>query len=313
MKHYLISRASQAAIVVFGVTIVSFLVLRLVPGNPAIVLLGDHYTPARAEALDRALGLNKPFWYQYGLFIVHLFEGNLGTSIYYGQSVTSLAFGRLPVTIWLGAYSTVLALIISVPLASVSVLRPDKFVDQTVRVVFLVLFAMPSFWLGVLLSLFLGLHAHLFPVGGYGTGFFGHLDSMFLPSLTIALWFSAILIRTLRSSMLTALGSDFIDTAKAKGLSHWRIHIRHVVRNALISAVSLIGINLAFLITGTVIIENVFFLPGLGQLLVASIANRDLSVVQGLVFVFGMCVVAVSFVTDVLYALVDPRVTLTEG
>ena len=246
MRRYLVSRTVQAAIVVFGVTIVSFLVLRLVPGNPAVILLGDHYTPARAAALDRQLGLLKPFWDQYGLFIAHLFEGNLGTSIYYGQSVSSLVLARLPVTMWLGVYSTVLALLISVPLASASVLRPNKSLDQVVRFGFLVLFAMPSFWLGLLLILVLGLHAHLFPVGGYGTGFFGHLYSMFLPSLTIALWFSAIFIRMLRNTMLGVLGSDFIDTAKAKGLSHWRIHLRHVVRNSLISAISLIGINVAF-------------------------------------------------------------------
>jgi peptide/nickel transport system permease protein len=310
MRRYVLSRLWQAVIVVFGVTIVAFFVLRLVPGNPALVLLGVHYTPARAAALDQQLGLNKPVFSQYLLFMGHLFEGNLGQSVYYGQSVTSLVLQRLPVTIWLGAYSTLLALIISIPLASLSALRPGGFVDQVIRVLFLIVFSMPSFWLGVLLILWLGLHAHIFPVAGYGSGLFGHVKSMFLPSLTIALWFSAILIRTLRNSMLTALQSEFIDTARAKGLSVWRIHTRHVVRNSLISAVSLIGINLAYLISGTVIIENVFALPGIGQLLVASIDDRDLSVVQGLVFLFGLCVVLVSFVSDMLYAWIDPRITL---
>jgi peptide/nickel transport system permease protein len=307
--RWLLGRLGQAVIVVLGVTIVAFFVLRLVPGNPAIVLLGVHYTPARAAALEHQLGLDRPVLGQYWLFIRHLFVGDLGHSVYYGKSVTSMVLDRLPVTIWLGAYSTLLALVISVPLASLSVLRPGGVLDHGVRVLFLVVFAIPSFWLGLLLILWLGLHAHVFPVGGYGAGFSGHLKSMFLPSLTIALWFSAILIRTLRNSMLAARGAEHIDTARAKGLSAWRIHLRHVVRNSLISAVSLIGINLAYLISGTVIIENVFALPGVGQLMVASIDNRDLSVVQGLVFLFGLCVVIVSFVSDLLYAWIDPRIT----
>jgi peptide/nickel transport system permease protein len=311
MRRYLINRLWQAVLVVFGVTVLSFFILRLVPGNPAIVLLGVHYTPARAAALNHQLGFDRPVWSQYLLFMGHLFVGNLGTSVYYGKSVASLVAARVPVTLWLGVYSTLLAVLISVPLASVSVLRPNKLVDQVVRLLFLIVFAMPSFWLGVLLILWLGLHAHLFPVAGFGQGFFGHVSSMFLPSLTIALWFSAILIRTLRNSMLSALGSEFIDTARAKGLSAWRIHSRHVVRNSLISAISLIGINLAYLISGTVIIENVFALPGLGQLLVASINDRDLAVVQGLVLLFGICVVLVSLVSDALYAWVDPRIVLS--
>jgi peptide/nickel transport system permease protein len=310
MSRYFLSRLGHAVIVVFGVTIIAFFVLRLVPGDPAVVLLGTHYTPARAAALDRQLGLSRPLLSEYGLFMKHLVQGNLGTSIYYGQSVRSLVLARLPVTLWLAAYSTVLSLLISVPLASLSALRPDGVADQIVRGIFLVMLAMPSFLLGVLLALWLGLHAHLFPVAGYGSGFFGHLDSLFLPSITIALWFSAILIRTLRNSMLATLSADFVDTAKAKGLSRWRIHMRHVLRNSLIAMVSLVGINLAYLISSTVIIENVFALPGLGQLLVASINDRDLAVVQGLVFLFGFAVVVVNLFTDLLYARLDPRITL---
>lgn len=310
MQRYLVTRLWQAVLVIFGVTVLAFFILRLVPGNPAIVLLGDHYTPARAARLEHQLGLDRTVWSQYLLFMGHLFTGNLGHSVYYGRAVSSLVSERLPVTLWLGVYSTALALVISVPLASLSVLKPGGILDQLVRLVFLVVFAMPSFWLGVLLIVWLGLHAQLFPVAGFGTGFGGHVRSMFLPSLTVALWFSAILIRTLRNSMLSALQSEFIDTAKAKGLSAWRIHLRHVVRTSLISAISLIGINLAYLISGTVVTENVFALPGLGQLLVASINDRDLAVVQGLVLLFGVCVVLVSLLSDLLYAWVDPRIRL---
>ena len=301
-------RTLQAIPVILGVTIISFFVLRLIPGDPTTVMLGTHWTPARAAQLRANLGLNKPIWDQYYLFMDHLAHGNLGDSVYYRSPVAHLIAQRLPVTLWLAAYATVIAVLMSVPLATISALRKNGVVDQSVRATFLVTFAMPPFWVGLILILLLSLHVHAFPVSGYGSGFFGHLYDLFLPSLTIALGFSAILIRTLRNGILGVLRADYIDTAKAKGLSRQRLLRRHVLRNAMLTAVTVLGVNLSFLIGSTVIIENVFALPGLGQLLASSIFTRDLSVVQGITLVFGILVVTINLLTDVAYAALDPRV-----
>lgn len=302
-------RTLQAIPVVLGVTIISFFVLRLIPGDPTVVMLGTHWTPARAAELRQNLGLNKPIWEQYYLFMNHLFHGDLGASLYYRAPVAHLITQRLPVTLWLAVYATVLAVLISVPLATISALRKNGVVDQGVRATFLLAFAMPPFWVGLVLILLLSLDLHVFPVSGYGSGFVEHVYNLFLPALTISLGFAAILIRTLRNGILGILRADYIDTARAKGLARGRLLRRHVLRNAMLSAVTVLGVNLSFLIGSTVVIENVFALPGLGQLLASSITTRDLSVVQGIVLVFGILVVVINILTDVAYAALDPRVT----
>ncbi len=307
--RFLRGRLLQSIPVLFGVTVVAFFILRLIPGDPTAVMLGAHYTPERGAALRHNLGLDRSILTQYWLFIKHLAHLDLGDSIYYRRSVQALISDRLPVTLWLAVYSTILAVIISIPLATISALRRNGVVDQTVRVGFLLIFAMPPFWVGLVLVLLFGVTLHVFPVSGYGEGFTGHLYNLFLPAVTIALGFSAILIRTLRGSILHVLRADFLDTARAKGISRARILNRHVLRNALISAVTVIGVNLAYLVGSTVIIENVFALPGLGQLLAFSISTRDLSVVQGIILVFGLCVVAINLLTDIAYAVMDPRVS----
>lgn len=307
--RFLRGRLLQAVPVVFGVTVVAFFILRLIPGDPTSVMLGAHWTPQRAAELRHNLGLDRSIAEQYRLFIQNLFKLDLGDSIYYRRSVSALIADRLPVTLWLAVYSTVMAIIISVPLATLSALRRNGVVDQTTRVTFLVIFAMPPFWVGLILILLLGLNVPIFPVAGYGTGVGGHLYHLFLPALTIALGFGAILTRTLRNSILNVLQADYLDTARAKGLGGLRVLNRHVLRNALISAVTVIGVNLAYLVGSTVIIENVFALPGLGQLLAFSISTRDLAVVQGIILVFGFCVVAINLLTDVAYAVMDPQVS----
>lgn len=301
-------RLLQAIPVMFGVTVVCFFILRLIPGDPVAVMLGSNYTPERAAVLRANLGLDKSLWEQYWLFLTNIVQGDLGQSIYYSSSVRDLVVERIPVTIWLAVYSTLIAITISVPLATLSALKKNAAPDQAIRGLFVLAFAMPPFWVGIVLTLLFSLHWQIFPVGGYG-GFRDNLGNLFLPSLTIALGFAAILIRTLRNSILNVLDSEYLDTAKAKGLSETRILWRHVLRNALISGVTVIGVNLSYLIGSTVIIENVFALPGLGQLLAASITQRDLAVVQGITLVFGLGVVLTNLLTDVTYAVLDPRVS----
>src|ERR1700761_4422921 len=286
-----------------GVTIITFFMVHLIPGNPAVTILGQHATPSTVAALDKQLGLDKPLIDQYWLFIDRLFHGNLGTSLYYGQPVGSLITSHLPATLWLLIYTAVIAIVISVPLATLAASRKD-----VVRVVPLLGLGMPAFWFGLILQTWLGTKLRLFPVTGFGTGFTGHLQSMFLPALTVAVALCPVLIRSLRASMLNVLGAEFITTARAKGVPAGRLLVRHVLRNAVIPAVTVLGINIGFLIGGTLIVEQVFALPGIGSLMIQAIFDRDFTVIQSVALVYGVMVVLVNLLTDVAYVALDPRV-----
>jgi len=213
------------------------------------------------------------------------------------------------VTLWLIVYATVLAIVISVPLAMIAATRKDGARDHAVRAIPLVGLGMPSFWVAFLLIYLFGIHLHWFPVSGYGQGFFGHLRSMFLPALTVAIFLSPVVIRSLRASMLNVLGADFITTAKSKGVPGPRLFFRHVLRNAVIPAITVLGINIGFLIGSTVVVESVFALPGVGQLMINSIFQRDFPVVQGVTLAFAVLVVLVNLMADMAYAALDPRVS----
>jgi peptide/nickel transport system permease protein len=291
-----------------GVTIIAFFMIHLIPGDPARTILGIHATPKAIAILHHQWGLNRPLASQYWLFMDRLLHGNLGLSLYYGVGVSGLIISRLPATIWLITYAGVIAVAISVPLAMIAATRKDAVRDQVVRAVPLVGLGMPAFWLALILQTELALKLHLFPVTGYGNGFFGHLRAMFLPSLVVAVALCPVVIRSLRASMLNVLGADFITTARAKGVPGPRLFTRHVLRNAVIPAVTVLGINIGFLIGGTLIVEQVFAIPGIGSLMIQSIFQRDFPVVQAVALVFGIMVVLVNLLTDVAYASLDPRV-----
>ncbi len=303
-------RLLQLVPVVIGITIVVFLMLRLIPGDPVKIILGSRATPESIASLERSLGLDKPLWQQYLYFMRNLAQGDLGQSLLYRQPVRGLVLERLPATLWLVAYSAVLAVIITVPLAILAARNRDRATDQAIRGSTLLTLAMPSFWVGIIFMMFFGLRLNLFPVSGYGEGLVGRLHHLFLPSLTVALSLSAILIRSLRSSIIAVAHADFVDTARAKGLTERRIMFRHVLRNALISTVTILGVNIGWLIGSSVIIENLFAIPGLGALMLSSIGGRDYPMVQGITLVFATLVVSVNILTDLAYAIIDPRVQL---
>ncbi len=305
---FLGARIVQLIPVAVGVSIITFFLVRLLPGDPAIAILGSHYTPTLAAKLDASLGLSQPVWVQYGYFIGNLLHANLGTSIYYDQPVSSIIGERLPATLFLVLYGAALAALISVPVAVIAALGKDGVFDQISRVVFLVAFAMPGFWVGLIFILIFSLALHWFPVSGYGTSFFAHLWYLFLPALTIALGFSTVLVRTLRASVLAVLAADYVDTARIKGINRFDVLRAHVLRNAILSVVTVFGINLAFLISGTVIVENVFAIPGVGQLLIASVSARDYPMVQGITLIFSLLIISINLLTDVVYASLDPRI-----
>jgi peptide/nickel transport system permease protein len=291
-----------------GVTIITFFMVHLIPGDPAVTVLGEHATPATIALLHHEWGLDKPLAEQYWLFIDRLAHGDLGQSLYYQVPVWGLITSRLPATLWLLCYAAVIAIVISVPLAVLAASRKDAVRDHIVRVVPLLGLGLPAFWFGLILQTWLGTKLRLFPVTGYGSGFFGHVHTMFLPSLTVAIALCPVLIRSLRASMLNVLGADFITTARAKGVPAPRLLVRHVLRNAVIPAVTVLGINVGYLIGGTLIVEQVFAVPGIGSLMIGAILQRDFPIVQGVALVFGVLVVLVNLLTDVAYAALDPRV-----
>lgn len=296
--------------VALGVTLLVFFSIHLVPGDPARSFLGDRATPQAVAALHQEWGLDHSIPVQYGLFMDRLFHGNLGQSLFYQSSVGGLVTGRLPVTLLLLLYATVGAVLISVPLALAAARRPDGVADHVVRAVGIAGIGMPSFWVGTILIIGLALHAGLFPVAGYGSSLPSHLWSLVLPGLTVAISIAPMLVRSLRTAMIDALNSDYVAFARAKGSSGPAVLLRYGLRNASISAVSILGINIGFLVGGTLVIENVFALPGLGSLMIQSVLDRDFPVVQGITLIFAVIVVLVYLLTDVAYALLDPRVRL---
>ena len=301
-------RLLHTVIVLFGITLVTFFLLRLIPGDPALAILGSSYTHTRAVAIDDFLGLNKPIWTQYGQYMDRLFHGNLGFSFFYNESATTVIGQHVAPTVFLVAYSAVLAAVISFPLGFISGLRRSGLIDQTARVFFTLSFAMPGFWLGIILLLIFSVHLAIFPLSGFGSGIVGHLYYLFLPALTIALGFSTVLVRSLRAATIATLQAEFIDTARMKGIKWSRVLWRHVFRNAVLAVIAVYGVNLAYLISGTVLVENVFSLPGLGSLLVSSVSDRDYPIVQGVTLLFAVLIVAINLLTDVVQAALDPRV-----
>lgn len=310
MLIYIAKRIVQLLPVLIGITLLCFLLLRLLPGDPAALVLGANGSEEEVAALRERLGLNEPFWMQYLLFLRDIVSGSFGRSIVYRSAVSGLVMERLPATLFLVLYSTVLALIMTLPLAIVSAIRRGGLTDAAIKAAFVVVLAMPSFWLGLILILLFSIWLPLFPTGGYGSGTLGHLHHLFLPALVLALATAALTIRSLRSGILAVLNADYVDMARSKGISDRRVLLAHVLPNSLIGTISVLGVHTSWVIGGTVVIEAVFALPGLGALFVDSIFARDYPVIQGLTVTFAVLVVLINLFTDLAYAAADPRVRL---
>jgi peptide/nickel transport system permease protein len=309
LTAYVVRRLLQLVPIVLGVTVLVFFLIHLVPGDPARTMLGNHATPQKVALLHHQWGLDKPLPVQYWRFLVRMLHGDLGLSLFYSVPAGHLVVERLPPTLWLIGLATFLSVLIAVPLAALAATKRDRAPDHAVRAVPLVGLGFPQFWLGIMLLLAFSLHlGRVFPVGGYGSGFFGHLRAMFLPALTVALGIAPILVRSLRASLLEVFESDYVTTARSKGLPEDRILVHHALRNAVISTVSVLGVNIGFLVGATLVVEQVFALPGIGQLMINSIFQRDFPVVQAVTLVFAIMVVLVYLTTDVVHALLDPRV-----
>jgi len=310
MTAYIVRRIFQAIPVLIGITLATFILIHLVPGDPARIVLGAQATPKAVATLNSQLGLDQSLISQYVNFVTGALTLDFGDSIIQKTSIGPILGERIPVTAFLLIYSVVIAIVIAVPLAVLSALRKNRPTDHAIRLFSMVTFAMPSFLLGLLLILFFGLQLGWLPTSGYGEDFVGHLRSLTLPALTVGLYLAPILLRTLRVGIIETLDAEFIEAGRARGLSERRILFKHVLRNSLVSTVTILGLNIGFLLSGLVIIENVFSLPGLGSELVNAILQRDYPMVQALALVFGVAVVVINLMTDLAYAKLDPRVRL---
>jgi peptide/nickel transport system permease protein len=308
--QFILRRLAQMIPVLFGITLVVFALLQLIPGDPVQTMLGLQARPESVAALRQELGLDRPLWEQYLRYLGNVITFDLGDSLKFKVSVASLLGERLEVSLALIVYATVLMIVLSLPLGIISALRKDGIFDQVTRVVLMVTLVMPAFWVGILFLTYFSVKLQLFPVAGYGDGWREHLHHLFLPALTIALSIVPILVRAMRTSILEAMASDYVRTARAKGLRERAVVSTHVLRNALIPALTLLGLSVGYLLGGTVIVENVFSLPGAGKLLVDAISARDYPLVQSTTLVFAILVIFVNLLTDVIYTFLDPRVRL---
>ena len=306
--NYIVRRLAQMALVVLGVTLFAFLTIQLVPGDPIRIMLHGRATDEVVAAAHQRLGLDQPLPVQFARFVWNALHGDLGISIIQKASVTEIVGERLEASVFLLTYSALIAVALALPLALIAASRKDRPIDHAIRIGGMIGFAMPPFWMGLLLMLFFGLTLGLLPIAGYGKGFLGHLVHLTLPSLTIALFLAPILIQSLRAAMLDVMTADYIEVARAKGLSERRILVKHVLRNALIPTITVLAVNIGWLLSSAVIVEYVFSIPGLGTLLVRAVGFRDYPVIQGLTVVFAMLVVTVNLLADLAYILVDRRV-----
>lgn len=308
LASYALARLLQIVPTFFVVMALVFVIVRLLPGDPTSAVLGDRATNEMVTRANEQLGLDKPVPVQFVLFVGRFFQGDLGDSISQRVPVSRLVLERLPVTLFLAGYAAALAALLSVPLAFVAALNRGKPVDSLILGVFQVGLSMPVFYIGLQLLTLLGARLRLFPIGGYGDSFIEHLHYLFLPALTLGFNLAAVLTRNLRSAVVEVLSAEYVDFARAKGLRPGVVLGRHVFRNAIISTVTLFGLNIGGLIGGAVITETVFAIPGVGRLMVDAIFGRDYPVVQGLTLTFAVLVALVFLLTDLVHAWLDPRV-----
>lgn len=290
------------------ILVVTFVLIRLLPGDPASAMLGDRALDADVARINASLGLDKPVIVQFFYFVRRIFTGDLGNSISLRIPVLQLIAQRLPVTLMLIGMAAVIALFLAVPLAFVAALRREQAPDTVIRGAFQVGLSMPVFYIGILLLTLFASNLKWFPVGGYGDTIGSKLYHLFLPAVTLALSFAAVLMRNLRAAIIGVINAEYVDFARSKGLRSRIVLFRHVLRNALISTVTLFGLQIGSLLGGGVITETVFAVPGAGRLMIDSIYGRDYPVLQGLTIALAVLVSLTFLLTDIVQAWLDPRI-----
>ena len=314
MGPFLLRRLATFIATLAVASVVVFAVLELLPGNAAQVILGDSATPESLAAVEAQLGLDRPALERYTQWVGGWLQGETATSISYGVPTAELVAQRLEVTLPLALMAMLITVVVALVLGVYAAARHNKLGDVGVMAASQLGIAIPNFWFAILLILLFAVHLQWVNAGGFpgwrvddGGGFWPALQSLILPAIALAVVQAAILARVTRSAVLDVLREDFVRTARAKGLTQRQALIRHVLRNAMIPVLTVGGLQFANLITGTIVVESVFVLPGIGRLVFQAIANRDLLVVRDVVMLLAALVIVVNFVVDVLVAWIDPR------
>jgi len=305
------TRMLAAIPVMLVVVTIVFVLLRISPGDPAVVLAGDSGTPEVLERIREDLGLNRPLYVQYATWFWDLVRGDLGTSVMSKKPVLDLILSRVEPTLVLAVTALMLTVLLAIPLGTIAAWRQYSIIDRAIMAFSVGGLSVPAFVIGYLLILWFSLRLNLFPVQGYVSPFADPLRAMLhlvLPSVTLALVYSALITRVTRNSVLEVLEEDFVRTARAKGGTDRRVVLRHVLPNAAVPIITVVGLSIASLVTGVVVTESVFNIPGVGRLMIDAILARDYPIVQGLMLFFALIYVAVNLVIDIIYVIVNPRI-----
>jgi len=289
-----------------------FFIMHVIPGNPAAMMLGPEATPEEIEALSKAMGLERPVPIQFVGWISRVARGNLGVSLFFqGQQVTKIVFEHFKVTLTLTALAIILAMVFGIITGITAAINHNNILDRTIMVITSAGVSIPGFWLGLMLVFFFSIRLSILPPCGYkplNAGLLESLKYLILPSITLAFAQTSLIARMTRSNMLEVLSSDYVRTAKAKGLSELMVNYKHALKNALIPVITIIGLSLANLMSGAVIAESIFNIPGVGRLLIRSVFTRDYPVIEGIVLYFAAIWVIINLATDILYVIIDPRI-----
>ncbi|MEY9976800.1 ABC transporter permease [Lysinibacillus sp. RC79] len=310
---YILRRFILLIITILLVSIITFGVFQILPGDPVRTMLGTEADPTQIENLRSELGLNRPLYEQYTDWMKGLLTGELGNSIRFSMPVKELLFDRLPVTMSLAGLTLLIVLLISLPLGMFAARRQNKLSDVSLSTVTQVGMAIPSFWLGMILILYIGMQFSFFKISGYipwTQSVAGALSTLVLPALTIAIPQIAVNFRYVRTAILEQVQLDYVRTVRSKGMSEQNVMYKHVLKNSMIPILTVFGLIMAEVVAGTIIVEQVFSLPGVGQLLITAISNRDFPLVQGIVMYITVAVVMINFMVDILYSVLDPRIRL---
>lgn len=303
MLQYVVKRLLSTIPVLIGISLLLFFMLRMLPGDPAQVLAGQMATPEEVENIRHQLGLDRPIFTQYALFLGRLFRFDLGRSARTQNPVSQEIWARLPNTLLLAIVAITLACLFGIPAGIISAVRPYSWLDYLVTSMALFGISMPVFWLGLMLVVVFSITLRWLPAGGSGSW-----EHVILPSVTLAAFVVAFIARMTRSSMLEVLSQDYTTTARSKGLKEHVVIVKHALKNALIPIITVVGLQFGLLLGGAVLTETVFAWPGLGRLIVDSILARDYPVIQGAILVFGLLYILVNLIVDLLYVCVDPRI-----
>ena len=311
MTRVLLSRLGQALVTLFVISILAFAVPRLVPGDPALQVLGPlNATPENVARVRSAMGLDHSLVSQYLSFVSGALKFDFGSSLRTGEPVAPTMLTAMVPSLVIVLLSMLLSTLVTIPLGVFAAVKRNRAGDHAVRFLSVLAYASPAFLAGLLLVLIFSIRIPIFPVQGYGEGLAGHAQSLVLPVITVSLAITPLLVRTLRLALIQTLSQDFVEAARSRGLSGRRVLYKHALRVSLLPTVTLIGLGIGGALSFTVVIENVFSIPGLGTLLIQSVNNRDYTVIQALVVVFAGVTLLASLVTDMIYSVLDPRIRL---